>query len=155
MSHRLPPASSQSVSLAESLFALYGPKKGRSLRTRHLHDDRGPLFINRLIKESSPYLRQHAFNPVDWHTFGDEAFEEAKAYEKTALDNGAKFTWCRSETLDELAHPERVAKIKADHQKALERAERRKEENPLRPNASRVDLDDIYGGGKGCVICHK
>lgn len=83
------------------------------------------------------------------------AFEEAKAYEKTALDNGAKFTWCRSETLDELAHPDRVAKIKADHQKALERAEKRKEENPLRPSKSSVDLDDIYSGGKGCVICHK
>ena len=84
-----------------------------------------------------------------------DAFEEAKAYEKTALDNGAKFTWCRSETLDELSHPDRVAIIKADHQNALERAEKRKENNPLRPNKSSVDLDDIYGGGKGCVICHK
>jgi len=84
-----------------------------------------------------------------------EAFEEAKTYEKTALDNGAKFTWCKSETLDELAKPERVARIKADHQKAVERAERRKVENPLRPSAGEIDLDDIYGGGKGCVICHK
>ena len=84
-----------------------------------------------------------------------KAFEEAKAYEKTALDNGAKFTWCRSETLDELAKPKRIARIKADHQKAVERAERRKVDNPLRPNSDQVDLDDIYGGGKGCVICHK
>ena len=84
-----------------------------------------------------------------------EAFEEAKTYEKTALDHGAKFTWCKSETLEELAQPDRVARIRADHKKAVARAERRKEENPLRPNAGKVDLDDIYGGGKGCVICHK
>ena len=84
-----------------------------------------------------------------------EAFEEAITYEKTALDHGAKFTWCRSETLEELSKPERIASIKADHQKAVERAERRKVENPLRPQSAQVDLDDIYGGGKGCVICHK
>ena len=29
---------------------------------------------NRLAKESSPYLRQHAHNPVDWYPWGEEAF---------------------------------------------------------------------------------
>jgi len=33
---------------------------------------------NLLIHESSPYLLQHAYNPVDWRPFGDEAFEEAR-----------------------------------------------------------------------------
>jgi hypothetical protein len=33
---------------------------------------------NRLIKETSPYLLQHAHNPVDWRPWGDEAFEEAR-----------------------------------------------------------------------------
>lgn len=33
---------------------------------------------NRLITEKSPYLLQHAHNPVDWYPWGDEAFEEAK-----------------------------------------------------------------------------
>lgn len=33
---------------------------------------------NRLAKESSPYLRQHASNPVDWYPWGPEAFEEAR-----------------------------------------------------------------------------
>src|SRR5829696_7696752 len=32
---------------------------------------------NRLANESSPYLRQHADNPVDWHPWGDDAFTEA------------------------------------------------------------------------------
>lgn len=33
---------------------------------------------NRLIGEKSPYLLQHAFNPVDWYPWGDEAFEAAR-----------------------------------------------------------------------------
>jgi uncharacterized protein YyaL (SSP411 family) len=33
---------------------------------------------NRLISETSPYLRQHAHNPVDWYPWGDEAFAEAR-----------------------------------------------------------------------------
>jgi hypothetical protein len=33
---------------------------------------------NRLIRESSPYLQQHAFNPVDWFPWGEEAFAEAR-----------------------------------------------------------------------------
>ncbi|OPX38341.1 MAG: thymidylate kinase [Deltaproteobacteria bacterium] len=33
---------------------------------------------NRLIKEKSPYLLQHAYNPVDWYPWGSEAFERAK-----------------------------------------------------------------------------
>ncbi|MBI4614119.1 MAG: DUF255 domain-containing protein, partial [Planctomycetes bacterium] len=37
---------------------------------------------NRLAKESSPYLLQHAMNPVDWYPWGDEAFEKAKAEDK-------------------------------------------------------------------------
>lgn len=37
---------------------------------------------NRLIKEKSPYLLQHAFNPVDWFPWGEEAFAKAKAEDK-------------------------------------------------------------------------
>jgi len=41
--------------------------------------DRRP---NRLIKEKSPYLLQHAYNPVDWHAWNDEAFEKARVENK-------------------------------------------------------------------------
>ena len=34
--------------------------------------------VNRLVKEKSPYLLQHAYNPVNWYPWGDEAFEKAK-----------------------------------------------------------------------------
>ncbi|MDH4100243.1 MAG: thioredoxin domain-containing protein [Nitrospirota bacterium] len=39
-------------------------------------------FANRLISEKSPYLLQHAYNPVDWHPWGEEAFEKARAEDK-------------------------------------------------------------------------
>ncbi len=37
---------------------------------------------NRLIHEKSPYLLQHAYNPVDWYPWSNEAFETAKAQDK-------------------------------------------------------------------------
>jgi uncharacterized protein YyaL (SSP411 family) len=40
---------------------------------------------NRLIHETSPYLLQHAHNPVDWYAWGEDAFEKAKADDKPIL----------------------------------------------------------------------
>ena len=37
---------------------------------------------NRLINEKSPYLLQHAFNPVNWYPWGDEAFDKAREEDK-------------------------------------------------------------------------
>ena len=42
-------------------------------------------FTNRLIKETSPYLLQHAHNPVDWFAWGDEALQKAKSENKVIL----------------------------------------------------------------------
>ena len=41
--------------------------------------------MNRLGGETSPYLRQHKDNPVDWYPWGDEAFERAKVEDKPVL----------------------------------------------------------------------
>jgi uncharacterized protein YyaL (SSP411 family) len=41
--------------------------------------------MNRLAQETSPYLLQHADNPVDWHAWGEEAFSEARANRKPLL----------------------------------------------------------------------
>ena len=41
--------------------------------------------MNRLASEGSPYLRQHADNPVDWYPWGAEAFEEAERSERPVL----------------------------------------------------------------------
>ena len=84
-----------------------------------------------------------------------EAFEEAKRYEKTAIEHGSPFTWSHGESLIELEKPERQKKIREEHQRRLERARSRIQANPLRGN-SLVDLDDVYGGtAKACLICHK
>jgi uncharacterized protein YyaL (SSP411 family) len=37
---------------------------------------------NRLANEKSPYLLQHAYNPVDWFPWGEEAFAKAKSEDK-------------------------------------------------------------------------
>ena len=41
--------------------------------------------MNRLASETSPYLRQHKDNPVDWYPWGEEAFERARAEDKPVL----------------------------------------------------------------------
>jgi uncharacterized protein YyaL (SSP411 family) len=41
--------------------------------------------VNRLAEEASPYLLQHADNPVDWYPWGDEAFERARAEDRPVL----------------------------------------------------------------------
>ena len=40
---------------------------------------------NRLIESKSPYLLQHAYNPVDWYPWGEEAFEKARKEKKMIL----------------------------------------------------------------------
>lgn len=47
--------------------------------------NKSELSPNRLIKESSPYLLQHAYNPVDWMPFGKEAFDLAEKQNKPLL----------------------------------------------------------------------
>src|SRR5215203_3268555 len=42
-------------------------------------------YTNKLIEETSPYLLQHAHNPVDWYPWGDEAFAKARTEDKPLL----------------------------------------------------------------------
>src|SRR5258708_1522282 len=50
----------------------------REFRTHHLREDGTPRFTNRLALETSPYLLQHAHNPVNWRPWGEEASPEAR-----------------------------------------------------------------------------
>ena len=52
--------------------------------------------MNRLAKERSPYLLQHARNPVDWYPWGDEAFERARSEDKPIFVSIGYSTchWC-------------------------------------------------------------
>ncbi|MBO6939363.1 MAG: thioredoxin domain-containing protein [Deltaproteobacteria bacterium] len=65
-------------------------------RTEHLEADGSPTYTNRLILEGSPYLLQHAHNPVNWFAWGDEAFERAKALDRPVFLSVGYSTchWC-------------------------------------------------------------
>jgi uncharacterized protein YyaL (SSP411 family) len=89
---------------------------------------------NRLAKESSPYLRQHARNPVDWFPWGPEAFEKAKKEGKLVfLSIGySSCHWCHVMERESFSNAE-VAKILNDGFVCI------KVDREERP-----DIDDIY-----------
>src|SRR5262249_19105109 len=74
--------------------------------------------------------------------------EEAKRYEKTAVASGSPFTWTDGESLEELSRPERVAEIRADYERRLERLRAKIQPNPLRSDRAPIDIDDLYGQAK-------
>ncbi|MGE0108955.1 MAG: phosphoadenosine phosphosulfate reductase family protein [Bdellovibrionales bacterium] len=84
-----------------------------------------------------------------------EAFDEARGYEKNAMDHGSPFTWTQGETLDQLTSPERAEQIKKDYEGRIRRAQEKHQPNPLRRGACEVDLDELYGQPKVCLACHK
>ena len=65
-------------------------------RTEHLLANGQPKYTNRLIAEDSPYLLQHAHNPVDWHPWGPEAFALARQQNKPVFLSIGYSTchWC-------------------------------------------------------------
>lgn len=89
-----------------------------------------------------------------------EAFEEAKSYEKNALEHGSPFTWTKGESLDELEQPARVIQIVEDYERRKRRELANRPVNPLRPMPALgcEDIDELFGedeGGGACVVCHK
>ena len=71
---------------------------------------------NRLINETSPYLLQHANNPVDWYAWGDEAFEAAKKLNRPIFLSIGYSTchWCHVMAHESFSS-EHIAKIMNDH----------------------------------------
>lgn len=73
-------------------------KRGPSYvpRTKHLRGDGWAKYTNRLFLESSPYLLQHAHNPVNWYPWGDEAFDAAKKMNRPVFLSVGYSTchWC-------------------------------------------------------------
>ncbi|MGE5154454.1 MAG: DUF255 domain-containing protein, partial [Bdellovibrio bacteriovorus] len=103
-------------------------------RTEHLLPDGRPRFTNRLILEDSPYLIQHAHNPVDWYPWGPEAFDRARAEGKPVLLSIGYSTcyWCHvmeRESFEDLG----IAELLNRHFIAI------KVDREVRP-----DLDQVY-----------
>jgi uncharacterized protein YyaL (SSP411 family) len=67
---------------------------------------------NHLINETSPYLLQHAHNPVDWYPWGPEAFEKAQRENKPIFLSIGYSTchWCHAMAHESFEHPE-VARL--------------------------------------------
>ena len=99
---------------------------------------------------------------IEWVRLSErhpESFEDAKKYEKDALEHGSPFTWTQGEALTELEKPARVAEIKADFELRKQRELARRRPNPLRViPIEPLDIDDLYldeEGGGSCLVCHK
>ncbi len=71
---------------------------------------------NRLIHERSPYLLQHAYNPVDWYAWGQEAFDRAKKENKIIFLSIGYSTchWCHVMERESFENPE-VAALLNEH----------------------------------------
>ncbi len=81
--------------------------------------------MNRLEHETSPYLRQHADNPVDWYPWGDEAFAKARAEDKPVLLSVGYSSchWCHVMAHESFENPaiaaqmnERFVNVKVDRE---------------------------------------
>ncbi|MFN3372479.1 MAG: thioredoxin domain-containing protein [Chloroflexus sp.] len=90
--------------------------------------------LNRLAHEASPYLQQHADNPVDWYPWGEEALERARREDKPLLVSigYAACHWCHVMAHESFTDPE-VAAIQNEH---FINIKVDREERP--------DLDSIY-----------
>jgi 3'-phosphoadenosine 5'-phosphosulfate sulfotransferase (PAPS reductase)/FAD synthetase len=84
-----------------------------------------------------------------------DAFEEAKSYEKNAVEHGSPFTWSQGESLEQLSQPDRIREIQEDHARRIARMRAKLQPNPLRGDSEPLDVDDLYGQSKGCLACHK
>jgi len=93
-----------------------------------------PAVTNRLIHEMSPYLRQHAHNPVEWYPWGEEALTRAKAENKPILLSigYSACHWCHVMAHESFENPD-IANLMNEH---FVNVKVDREERP--------DLDDIY-----------
>src|SRR5438034_4546852 len=71
---------------------------------------------NRLIHDTSPYLQQHAHNPVDWYSWGEEALARAKAEDKPILLSigYSACHWCHVMERESFENPD-IAQIMNEH----------------------------------------
>ena len=93
-----------------------------------------PKHTNRLINQTSPYLLQHAHNPVNWHPWGEEALEHAKREDKPILLSigYAACHWCHVMEHESFEN-EQIAAVMNEH---FINIKVDREERP--------DLDEIY-----------
>ena len=124
--------------------ALAAKGAGYRPRTHHLNADGSPKYTNRLILEASPYLLQHAHNPVDWYAVGRRGVRarEARGQADLPLDrlldlplvprHGGRIVRGRGDR----AHPQRA--LRRDQGRSRGAARRRRRLHERGPVAHRV-----------------
>ena len=83
---------------AADLWRVFAQKAGSyAVETRHVDSKQRPRFINALIREDSPYLLQHAHNPVAWNAWGEDALASARKTNRLIFLSIGYSTchWCR------------------------------------------------------------
>ncbi|PID27820.1 MAG: thioredoxin domain-containing protein [Candidatus Cloacimonadota bacterium] len=108
-------------------------------------------YTNKLINETSPYLLQHAHNPVDWYPYGEEAFEKAKKEDKLILFSigYAACHWCHVMEHESFEN-ESIAKIMNDHFVCV------KVDREERPDIDQIYMNAVQlmrGGGGWPLNC--
>src|SRR5215471_98429 len=96
--------------------------------------------MNRLARERSPYLLQHAHNPVDWFPWGDEAFAKARTETKPIFLSIGYSTchWCHVME-HESFEDEAIARVLNEHYVAI------KVDREERPDVDRVYMTFVQG----------
>ena len=88
----------------------------RGFQNRLYAEADGHQFTNRLLEEKSPYLQQHAHNPVDWYPWGEEAFNKARTENKPIFLSIGYSTchWCHVMERESFSNPD-TAKLMNTH----------------------------------------
>ena len=112
-----------------ALAAVTGGAKMPGTKAKH---------YNRLKNESSPYLLQHADNPVDWYPWGDEAFALAKKLDKPIFLSIGYSTchWCHVREHESFENEE-IARIMNEHFVCI------KVDREQRPDVDSVYMDAV------------
>ena len=102
---------------------------------------------NRLVESKSPYLLQHAFNPVDWYPWGKEAFEKARREQKLILLSIGYSTchWCHVMERESF-QDEKVAKFLNEHFVSVKLD---REERPDVDKVYMTSFQALFGQGGG------
>ena len=100
-------------------------------------------FSNKLIHEKSPYLLQHAHNPVNWYPWGTAAFEKAKSEDKLLLVSIGYATchWCHVMERESFEDPELAAFLNAHFVPV-------KVDREERPDVDKIHMDALHALGQ-------
>jgi uncharacterized protein YyaL (SSP411 family) len=100
-------------------------------------------FTNKLVNEKSPYLLQHAHNPVDWHPWGTAAFKKAKVEDKLLLVSIGYATchWCHVMERESFEDPDLAVYLNAHFVPV-------KVDREERPDVDKIYMDALHALGQ-------